>query len=94
MEDKHMIGCSASLTFMVTEHIHRYQTLKLDYIFDGGIIIQPTISSMSYPSLPLEQKVVTTSSACDNRKKLDHSCFAGGNVKRYDHSAKQVGSFL
>lgn len=60
----------------------------------GGIIIQPTISNMLYPSLPLEQKVVTTSSACDNRKKLDHSCFAGGNVKWYDHSAKQVGSFL
>lgn len=59
--------------YIEIKHSHRYQVLGLDCIFFEGIISQPAISSMSYPSLPLEQKMVTTSSTGDDVEKPDHS---------------------
>lgn len=42
----------------------------------------------------LKYKIVTTSKAGKDAEKMHHSCIAGGNVKLYSYSGKQLGSFL
>lgn len=40
------------------------------------------------------KKIVTTTNAAEDVKKLDHACIVDGNVKWYSYSGKELANFL